>query len=239
MRIQSTNRFKINFLRILTVFFIAIDDIAELRWIWWPRTVNVRDWPETCGCDVFQILQTTRSRGLLMVIIAFSFVRCVWNGWNLLLDCVGIAGCHVIVADGGYCYWVISITAGSPLVDSVANEAPGKSNKKNRLFMRVVRSSVVSIVGDIPWIVKALRVSTWVVRFAAIVPGADLATVQFAWIETGYEILFARGTDATRFARYSKVTPSAFTFFGFSIFQNVFLFWSSMVSFQEKELKAI
>lgn len=106
----------------------------------------------------------------------------------------------------GVAYWVVSITARSPLVYAVSNETPAN------IYVYHYCTSNFRILSALPWIAKALRVSTWVIRFAAIVPGTNLTTVQLARIKSGDEILFARGTTATRFARYSKVAPSAFTF---------------------------
>lgn len=116
-------------------------------------------------------------------------------------------------------YWVVSITARAPLVYAVSNETPAI------IYGYHYCTSYFRILRALPWIAKALRVSTRVIRFAAIVPGTNLTTVQLARIKSGDEILFARGTTATRFARYSEVAPSAFTFciLDFSMFFFVFI----------------
>lgn len=65
---------------------------------------------------------------------------------------------------------------------------------------------------NLPGIIEALRVAARVVRFAAVVPGANFIAINFARIEAGNEILFACWARAARFARHGEAAPSALTF---------------------------
>lgn len=145
-----------------------------------------------------------------MVGIAFPFVRCVRDWRHLLLDDRIVAGCYMVVYNAAAAHWIISVTARSPLVWTVTNEAPAKN--LHYFYVHSVSHNNDCARGDLPWIIKALRITARVVRFATVVPGADLTTIQFAWIEARYEIFFARRTNATPFARHGEVMPRTFTF---------------------------
>lgn len=63
-----------------------------------------------------------------MVGIAFSFVRCVRDWRHLFLDDRIIAGSYMVVRNAAAAaHRIISVTARSPLVWSVTNEAPAKN----------------------------------------------------------------------------------------------------------------